>query len=186
LRRIRPILLHTTTLLSLLLCAATIALWIRSHTHLDDIDHFSHPQRYWSLRSAEGRLYLQQTWAAGPYWHQSPRTEYTTGELARLKYANLPFKWQAAGFAYGHVPILSLSTSMTLTAHVYQAPHAFFALLFALPPALWLRAAIRRRRLRARRAANACPTCGYDLRATPDRCPECGTPVPSWRQNATV
>lgn len=43
-----------------------------------------------------------------------------------------------------------------------------------LPGAFMLIGIVRRRR-RARARAGLCRTCGYDIRASPDRCPECGT-----------
>ena len=48
------------------------------------------------------------------------------------------------------------------------------AVILSASPIIWL-AQIRLRRYRGRN--NLCSTCGYDLRATPDRCPECGKSV---------
>lgn len=63
----------------------------------------------------------------------------------------------------------------------YEQIVVSYWLLIAVSAALGLLWAARR--LRARRTHHrpgVCPSCGYDLRATPDRCPECGaTPHPA-------
>ena len=46
------------------------------------------------------------------------------------------------------------------------------AITFGVVPALWIRATRHRRR---RERVGMCPQCGYDLRASRERCPECGT-----------
>lgn len=54
----------------------------------------------------------------------------------------------------------------------FGLPSWFVAASFGLLPAVWWRGHLKRRGI-AR--AGLCRNCGYDLRATPARCPECGT-----------
>jgi hypothetical protein len=51
---------------------------------------------------------------------------------------------------------------------VVALPFWFLIVITAICPLLWMRRALRRK------APYRCAHCGYDLRATPDLCPECG------------
>jgi hypothetical protein len=64
------------------------------------------------------------------------------------------------------------------SARPYTAVRVAYPWLLALPAFITLaslRSYLRRRR---RIARGQCAHCGYDLRASRDRCPECGTPMP--------
>jgi len=53
--------------------------------------------------------------------------------------------------------------------------HFFVAAAAAVLPIGWCVIQIRQsQNTRRRRTSGRCAFCGYDLRATPDRCPECG------------
>ena len=171
------------TILSLVLCLATVALWVRSYWRSDNLFRFSSDAqgtRSFGMWSNFGEL--------GLFAHHYPDTShppfmqrgwnFVTGHYAAdetfASYATTFPQGRSAhflGFGFAHF-------SKPYRADMYVAPHWFFALLFAVLPAVRLRSILRTRR---RNRVGLCQHCGYDLRATPQggRCPECGTSIPS-------
>ena len=150
------------SVLSLLLCVATVALWVRSYWRLDALVH-RRSAVHQSFRSVCGELcYTTSTskvtstrYVWRPEWRyivQNPGDR-----MIRPTHSLLGFGWV-------------LEEAMDYFLGIF-IPHWFLALLFAILPALHLRSMLRSRRLHR---LGHCPRCGYDLRATPDRCPECG------------
>jgi hypothetical protein len=162
--------------LSLLLCVATVALWVRSYWRLDAVNYVDLPEHWYKAWIFRGRVGCWLTWLEGPVSeHQRARnSSHWSRDWAP---ASIVASGQHAWHGFS-----SINVTYTIDLGNEQAQERQVALRFpcwlptfllALGPAFWGVQSARRRQMR-RRPGLLCHTCGYDLRATPERCPECG------------
>jgi hypothetical protein len=89
-----------------------------------------------------------------------------------------PTRWRL-GFGWDQHSMFSPNPtggSFKFECSVVAVPYWSLLALMAVLPALWC----RRRWVRDRRQKmGLCLACGYDLRGSPDRCPECGAEAKS-------
>ena len=141
--------------LSALICVAALAAWIWSYlpAHL----HITSHNGALVLASVDANDIAWQTYAAGGY---------TIVDMTQWGDVYQHF----LGFAH-----VSGTNGVVGGFQVIAIPYWFIVLLTAIAPVMFWR---QRRSARQRRSVGHCPGCGYDLRGTPDGCPECG-----WKHN---
>jgi hypothetical protein len=190
-RRLRRILFNSATALSLALVIAVVVLWVRSYRVSDSIyrsrwwsEGPEHNESAWWLIAGRGRVEIghrrQQIFQAllsdDSFLKLASFTESFWKQTSPAGVAGTPFQpegfFQRLGFRYVDEPNLPSSVTPNNYYREWNAPLWSLLLLCAPLPVVRLGSALRRRRARGR---GLCPACGYDLRATPERCPECGT-----------
>ena len=165
-------LLDLLATVSLLLCVAVGVLWLRGRSAGDVVSYTAAGRRF-ELASMAGVLAL------------------TTGDAAAGRPAvGFEYRGQRSQIILFHMLLKSQDDPLPLVdrmgfghfggpmSRTVMAPHWAVALPLSVLPLWWVLRAPARRRRRLRAGSGLCPGCGYDLRATPERCPECGRSAP--------
>jgi len=194
---------NVATVVSALLFVATCVLWVRSYWVSDKLhwSRFYDGQPYdgkigwvdvWAVRGRVG-VYLNTNCAFLDDWPRRLRHEVESLDFAEAIEVGGPEPSGLFGGGSGlfggrpglyHVYLdragLAYWRSDRDAAHQGHhgiAPVWFLAALTGVGPLVALSSVARRWR-RGRKRPGLCTACGYDLRATPDRCPECGAVPP--------
>ena len=194
--------LRFLTVISPLLLLVTAFLWIRGHYARDGIWYSTDSMRY-SIHSYRGRIWLwslsiapdpsAMVWGSNIHMSKGFQVDSVAdswygsyigpskGVQLETDFTEAPGGWSGSsqqwlGFRYISTdtwyPKAQLQFGYpTARSRAIFVPHWAIAIVTAILPALSIISLIRNRN---RRDKNLCPHCGYDLRATPGRCPECG------------
>ena len=167
------------TIGSLLLCVATVVLWLRSYWAADCVLRIS--EQYESHWFTDSRWALVSEYGGLELWHYRARQRIVdiTGDLepagksqvryeySRLKPGHGPLRWR---FGIGRA---DQSIQPDLVYKAVGLSHWLLVSILGLSVVLALNGRSRSRY----QGHSFCRRCGYDLRGTPDRCPECGTVI---------
>lgn len=171
--------LNLVTALSLVLSIATAMLWVRSYFVGEWLGKRYLAQRADCIAATDWRIWTGRgsvevsvrwfRWGTLADWPTEARGEWRwvrDGSPADVAAAGpLPSPLNRIGFG-----VRWDATSDGMFDRAVAVPLWLVCLLLGVNPAVRLYRRVRRRN-------GICPSCGYDIRATADRCPECGTPA---------
>jgi hypothetical protein len=184
-RRVLVYVLLFVVACSAMTCVVSTVLWVRGYFVGDSFRYRDHPdptpgnvsRTDYVLASSRGRLGLAMTSITDVEWQ--PQARALTWGRDRppnpISVAN-PTPFGRMGFQFVSDAVALGGNSFVMVIGII-APSWFVVGISAIPPGLAYLVWRRRRRAQLRLERGQCVRCGYDLRESPERCPECGAAV---------